>query len=141
MKEQATLATGSGQDRPVILVIDDDATMRSLLKSALHNLGYAAQLADGGAQALRALERTRPDLILLDVRLGAEDGVALIRQLRTSPEHMSVPVLLMSGDPRREMLVRGLSAGATDFLTKPFRLDVLRSKLEKALRRVGALCD
>ncbi len=74
----------------------------------------------------------------MDIRLSDADGVTLTRELKASPELMHTPVVLISGDSRRDTLVSSMEAGAVDFITKPFNLEVLRTKLERALRRTAS---
>ena len=135
LRETRQLAAKIRPRRPVLLVVDDDEIMRSLLRSVLDSLQYQVVVVSSGQEALRELVHLRPDAILMDIRLTDTDGVTLTRQLKGSAELRHIPVLLMSGDSRRETLVNGMAAGAVDFITKPFRLQVIRSKLEKALRR------
>ena len=139
LTETRATAARMRQVRPIVLVVDDDDTMRSMLKSVLNTLGFEPILASTGHQALRELAHVRPDVILMDIRLTDSDGVTLTRQLKASRELLHVPVLLMSGDSRRDTLVSSIEAGAIDFITKPFRLEVLRTKLEKALRHAAAV--
>jgi PleD family two-component response regulator len=129
------LATQVRQSQPVVLVIDDDEAMRSALEPVLASLGYDLVLAGSGHQALRELAHLQPDAILMDVKLTDTNGIDLTRQLRSIPQLAHTPVVLMSGDSRRDTLIHGIEAGATDFLAKPFTREVLRAKLDKVLRR------
>lgn len=132
------LATRVRQSRPVLLVIDDEEEMRAALEPVLTSLGYDLVLAGSGHEALRELAHIQPDIILLDVKLTDTTGIDLTRQLRTMPELVHTPVVLMSGDSRRDTLLLGIEAGASDFLAKPFTREVLRAKLDKVLRRAEA---
>jgi len=128
------LATQLQQHKPRLLVIDDDEIMRSALEPVLSSLGYDLVIVGSGHEALRALAHVQPDAILMDIRLTDTDGIDLTRQLRSIPQLAQVPVILMSGDSRRETLLSGIEAGATDFMAKPFTREVLRTKLDKILR-------
>jgi PleD family two-component response regulator len=129
------LATQVRQSRPMLLVIDDDEDMRAALEPVLTSLGYDLALAASGHEALRELAHVQPDIILMDVKLTDTSGIDLTRQLRSIPRLAHTPVVLMSGDSRRDTLIHGIEAGASDFLAKPFSREVLRSKLDKVLRR------
>jgi CheY-like chemotaxis protein len=129
------LATQVRQSQPVLLVIDDDEAMRAALEPVLTSLGYDLVLAASGQEALRELAHIQPDVILMDVQLTDTTGIDLTRQLRSIPQLAHTPVVLMSGDSRRDTLLHGIEAGASDFLAKPFTRDVLRAKLDKVLRR------
>jgi PleD family two-component response regulator len=123
------------QSRPVLLVVDDNEVMRSALQPVLSSLGYELVMAGSGQQALLELTRIEPDAILLDIGLADIDGITLTRQLKSMARLAPIPVILMSGDSRRETLVSGIQAGAADFIAKPFTRDILRSKLDKLVRR------
>ncbi len=129
------LAAQVRQIKPVVLVVDDDDHMRSALRSALNNLGFSLVLVESGHQALRELAHLTPHVILLDIGLADINGIALTRQLKTMPQLLDTPVVLISGDARRETLISGMEAGAADFIAKPFTLEVLRGKLDKVLRQ------
>jgi CheY-like chemotaxis protein len=91
-------------------------------------------LVSSGDQALRELNDRQPDAILMDIRLADSDGVTLTRQLKSWPQLAHIPVILMTGDSRRETLLSSMRAGAVDFIAKPFTREVLRTKLERVLR-------
>jgi CheY-like chemotaxis protein len=135
LKETRALATQVRQIRPALLVVDDDEVMRDILKPVLISLGYDVVLVGSGDQALRELTQMQPDALLLDIRLQDCDGVTLTRQLKSRPHLAHIPVILMSGDSRRERLMSSIEAGAVDFIAKPFTREVLRVKLEKVLGR------
>jgi CheY-like chemotaxis protein len=132
------LATQVERIKPLLLVVDDDVAMRDILEPVLISLGYDVLLVGGGNQALRELTHMRPDAILMDIRLTDSDGVTLTRQLKASPHLAHIPIILMTGDSRREKLISSLEAGAADFIAKPFTIGVLRAKLEKVLRPSAA---
>jgi CheY-like chemotaxis protein len=131
------LATQVQENKPTLLVIDDDEAMRAALEPVLSSLGYDLAIVGSGHEALRVLAHVQPDAILMDIRLTDTDGINLTRQLRLIPQLAQVPVVLMSGDSRRDTLLSGIEAGATDFIAKPFTREVLRTKLDKVLHRAG----
>ena len=125
------------QAKPLLLIVDDDEKMRSVLQAVLSSFGFSLVLVGSGQQALRELEQIRPDAILLDVRLADIDGIALTRQLKSMPQFAHIPIVLVSGDSRRETLISGMEAGADDFIAKPFTSNILLAKLDKVLRQAG----
>jgi PleD family two-component response regulator len=128
------LANQAQQVKPRVLVVDDDRSMRDILEPVLVSMGYDVTMVGGGNQALRELTHVQPDAILMDIKLTDSDGVTLTRQLKSSPQLAHIPIILMTGDSRRERLISSLEAGAADFIAKPFTIGVLRAKLEKVLR-------
>lgn len=117
----------------LILVVDDDAPVRRMLRRSLLAEGYeVAEAADGGA-ALAALERRMPDLVVLDVTMPGVDGLAVSRRLRARGN--PVPILMLTARDALEERVRGLDAGADDYLVKPFDLDELLARARAVIRR------
>jgi len=88
---------------------------------------------DPGVEALSQLRRLHPDVILMDVRLPGVDGVALTQRLKTVPHLADIPIIMMTGDARRETLVSSIGAGAAAFVVKPFTREALVAKLQKVL--------
>ena len=117
---------------PDILVIDDDDHHRRLLNIYLEAEGYAAREAASGAEALARIAQQRPDLILLDVILPDINGFEITRLLKSNKDTAGIPVVMVTGLDDRAARLRGLSAGAEDFLTKP----VDRSELVVRVRNL-----
>ena len=117
--------------RPVVMVVEDDDFARALVGRALDPERWETVFARDGAEALGLLKRLRPDVILMDVRLPGIDGMSLTTQLRSSPHFADIPVIMMTGDARKETLLGSIAAGARGFVVKPFTRAVLTAKLEK----------
>jgi two-component system response regulator MprA len=118
---------------PAVLLVDDDAPIRRMLERTLVAEGYdVAAVADGGA-ALAQVERSLPDLIVLDVAMPGMDGLAVTRRLRA--KGMAVPILLLTARDALAERVAGLDAGADDYLVKPFEVDELTARVRALLRR------
>jgi two-component system, OmpR family, response regulator MprA len=116
-----------------ILVVDDDAPIRRMLDRTLSAEGYAVEtVADGGA-ALASVERSTPDLVVLDVAMPGVDGLAVSRRLRA--KGLAVPVLLLTARDSVPDRVAGLDAGADDYLVKPFATEELLARVRALLRR------
>jgi DNA-binding response OmpR family regulator len=119
-----------------LLVVDDDSDIRATLKELLIRAGHEVYEAPDGRTALRDAYSTRPDLVLLDVSLPELDGWQVLQRLR---ELSDVPVLMLSGHADAADKVRGLRAGADDYLGKPFGNNELIARVEALLRRAGAI--
>ena len=116
-----------------ILVVDDDAPILRMLDRTLSAEGYAVETAADGGQALAAVERSAPDLLVLDVGLPGLDGLAVSRRLRA--KGLAVPVLMLTARDSVPDRVAGLDAGADDYLVKPFATEELLARVRALLRR------
>jgi two-component system response regulator MprA len=120
-----------------ILVVDDDAPIRRMLDRVLRAEGYAVETAADGGGALAAVERSAPDLVVLDVAMAGLDGLAVCRRLRA--KGLTLPVLLLTARDGVPDRVAGLDAGADDYLVKPFATDELLARVRALLRRGKAV--
>ena len=123
-------------ERASILVVEDDATIRTLLEMALLGAGYTqvASVARGD-DALVVVERDKPDLVLLDVMLPGLDGLSVARRIRATPALAATRILMLTARTEPEDIVAGLEAGADDYVTKPFDRLVLLARIKAVLRR------
>ena len=121
-------------DRLRILVVDDDADIRLLLRELLERAGYAVDEAEDGRAALRTLFTTPPALVILDVTMPELDGYQTLERIRDLSE---VPVLMLTARTQELEKVRGLSAGADDYVAKPFGRQELLARVQALLRRSG----
>jgi EAL domain-containing protein (putative c-di-GMP-specific phosphodiesterase class I)/DNA-binding response OmpR family regulator len=117
-----------------ILIVDDDEQIRQLLGAALGRAGLATVLAADGTEALRTAERQPIALVVLDVTMPGLSGYEVVAALRRRPATATVPILLVTGMNDRNALVRGLEAGADDFLPKPVRLAEFVARVRAHLR-------
>lgn len=115
-----------------ILVVDDDAELQILLRLVLEGEGYAVSVADDSASALRMINEFQPELIVLDVALGRDDGRVVLGEIRKRGD---LPVILISGQGDTADRVLGLRLGADDFVPKPFSPVELVARVESILRR------
>src|SRR5947207_7159632 len=116
-----------------VLVIDDDPPIRRMLERTFAAEGYRVEAAADGGEALAAVERSTPDLLVLDVAMPGVDGLAVSRRLRA--KGLSVPVLLLTARDSVPDRVAGLDAGADDYLVKPFATAELLARVRALLRR------
>jgi two-component system, OmpR family, phosphate regulon response regulator OmpR len=116
-----------------ILIVDDDERIRGLLQKFLSRNGYWVSAARDAAHARRLLEGLEFDLIVLDVMMPGEDGVTLTRSLR---ETLNTPILLLTAKGESTDRIKGLEAGADDYLSKPFEPKELLLRINAILRRV-----
>ncbi len=116
-----------------ILIVDDDPAICKLLEKVMHSNGMETTVADSGTMALRLLASCSYDLILMDVSLGDMEGFEVIKNLRG--QGIKTPVMIVSGRNEDYDSLYGLSVGADDYITKPFRPVVLGAKVKALIRR------
>jgi len=120
---------------PHVLVVDDDASVRQLVDDYLGRNDFRVSGVESGAQLLTALRAQVVDLVLLDLRLRAEDGMQLLRALRAESQ---IPIIILTGRSEEADRVMGLELGADDYLTKPFSPRELLARIRTVLRRAHA---
>jgi two-component system, OmpR family, phosphate regulon response regulator OmpR len=118
-----------------VIVVDDDPELRSLLKRFLAEHGFDVRAVDGGKGLDMALLREPADVIVLDLMMPAEDGLAICRRLRASGDETPIIILTAKGDPMDKIL--GLEMGADDYLGKPFTPRELVARIAAILRRIA----
>ncbi|WP_300819234.1 response regulator transcription factor, partial [uncultured Oscillibacter sp.] len=118
-----------------ILVIDDDIHIGNLLQEALEGEGYRVSRAYSGTEAVLALDRGRPDLILLDLMLPGMSGFDVCQKLRQAGS--LVPIVMLTAREEEDDKVRGLELGADDYITKPFKNRELMARVKANIRRVA----
>ncbi len=126
---------------PTVLVADDEATTRLLLRSALEREGFSVVEAADGADAVAQFDATRPDLAVLDVVMPGMDGFETCAALRSRPGGELTPILMLTGLDDVESIRRAYAAGATDFATKPFNWVVLGHRVRYMLRAQATLAE
>ena len=137
-RPKATEADPIGQE-PVVLVVDDNASMREALRSLLQSVDLRVEMFNSAAAFLQADLPTAPSCIVLDVRLPGQSGLEL--QAELIREDIRIPIIFMTGHGDVPMSVKALKAGAIDFLTKPFRdqdlLDAISAAIDVDRKRRG----
>lgn len=116
-----------------ILIIEDDATIRGNTAELLQLEGYVVSSASDGKKGLEKIKHAPPDLILCDLLMPEMDGYALLKYLGKQPELKGIPFVFFSAKSDKADIGSGLSAGADDYLVKPFELEELLASIEKCL--------
>lgn len=119
----------------MIYFLEDDDSIRKLVIYALDSQGYEARGFETPSAFWDAMNETRPELILLDIMLPEQDGVSILRQLRSEPETSSLPVVMLTAKNTECDRVEGLDAGADDYISKPFGMMELLARIRAVLRR------
>ena len=122
-----------GPAGPVVLLVDDHAAIRRTVAAGLELEGFSVVAASGGRAALEAAERIRPAVVLLDLNMPDLDGLEVLRRLREGGDQ--VPVCVLSARDEVDERVRGLQAGADDYIVKPFAMQEVVARVQALLRR------
>jgi len=132
-------APQNGPARGRVLVVDDDAALAEMLGIVLRREGYEPAFVSDGNRAMGVFQQTRPDLVLLDLMLPGRNGLQICQDIRTQS---TVPIVMLTAKGDTIDVVQGLEAGADDYVTKPFGLAELRSRIRAVLRRAhGRVVD
>lgn len=122
----------------LLLIVEDDPSLREVIRLGLESEGFQTVMAEDGPGALIAFASHRPDLVLLDVMLPGLDGFAVCRELR---KISLVPIVMLTARTATEDVVAGLESGADDYLTKPFEFPELVARVRSVLRRASVRGD
>jgi PAS domain S-box-containing protein len=125
-------------EQVTILAVDDSVPSARLLQTQLKRAGYEVIVAHDGEQALMEVERSLPDLIILDVMMPGLDGFTVCERIKSDPKTWFIPVILLTALNRIEDRIQGIEAGADDFLSKPFNREELLARVRSLLRLKGA---
>ena len=124
-----------GQPASKVLLVDDEDSLRKVMRDLLERDGYVVTEARDGVQALDQVDRVGPDIIVLDLNLPGLDGYGVLSHLRSRPATAGIPVIVLTAKGDEDNEVRVFELGADDFLTKPFRARALSARLEAVLGR------
>ncbi len=125
----------------MIYCVEDDDNIRELVIYTLETTGLKAKGFAEGAEFMEALAFDTPELILLDIMLPGEDGLAILRKLKSSSKTKDIPVIMVTAKGTEYDKVVGLDSGADDYVTKPFGMMELVSRIKAVLRRSGQMSD
>jgi two-component system phosphate regulon response regulator PhoB len=124
--------------KPIILVVEDEGPLLTLLRYNLEKQGFRVEEAADGQEALLRVAETKPDLILLDWMLPSLSGIEVCRQLRRRPSTRDLPIIMLTARTDGQDAVRALDIGADDYIVKPFAVDAVLARIRALLRRSGA---
>lgn len=123
--------------KPLVLVVEDEAPLVTLLRYNLEKAGFRVDEAGDGNEALTRISESTPDLVLLDWMLPTLSGIEVCRQLRRRPATRQLPVIMLTARAEDQDTVRGLETGADDYIAKPFSPEALIARIRALLRRSG----
>src|SRR5271168_3122301 len=121
--------------KPLILIVEDEAPLVTMLRYNLEKEGFQVCEAGDGEEALVQIAERKPDLVLLDWMLPLVSGIEVCRRIRRSPETRSLPVIILTARGEETDRVRGLDSGADDYVVKPFSPSELVARLRAVMRR------
>ncbi|MCP4136685.1 MAG: response regulator transcription factor [bacterium] len=124
-------------NKKIIYIVDDEKDIREILEINLSGEGYMPVSFPSAEEALKSLDTERPDLILLDIMMGGMDGYEFCKNVRSSPEHKNIPIIFLSAKTGEFDKVLGLELGGDDYISKPFGIKELLSRVKAVLRRAG----
>lgn len=119
----------------MIFCVEDDSNIRELVVYTLETTGFEARGFEDGREFLEALKTEMPELVLMDIMLPGEDGISLLKKLKASPKTREIPVIMVTAKGAEYDKVKGLDTGADDYVTKPFGMMELVSRIKAVLRR------
>ena len=139
--EEPKLESVTTDKRDRILIVDDDEALADVLSRRLGQQGFEAISADCGRDGLAKARSDRPALIVLDLRLPDTDGFTICEQLADSPDTCSIPVIILSGMERPDILRRSRAAGCHYFVRKPYDPNALLTLIRQAIREAGGMMN
>jgi len=116
-----------------ILIVEDDDALREQLEIGLNSSGFDVCFAATGLEAIPAFEKNKPDLILLDLMLPGKNGIEICTEIRRTS---GVPIIMLTARTDDQDMIRGLEAGADDYVTKPYKIEILVSRIKARLRPI-----
>ena len=120
-------------EKKKILAIDDEASVCDMYEQGLPPLGYEVRCVSNAKKAKEALAKFQPDLILMDIMMPDQDGISLTRDIRSDDRTSHIPILVVSGLSDAATLNDALLFGAVDYVVKPFDIELLQNKMERAI--------
>jgi len=125
---------------PQVWIVEDDEDIREIISYALNTADFEVMTFDSGAAFFAALDSnkyTTPDMIVLDIMMPGDDGLLVLKKLRQSSSYQAVPIIMLTAKSSEHDKIKGLDMGADDYLTKPFSVMELMSRIKALLRRSG----
>lgn len=131
-RASASSSAGAAERLPLALVVDDNPDMTDMLKFELEG-DFDVITASDGNEALRIMEDTTPAIILTDLMMPGMDGIELCRRMKSNPDTVAIPLIILTAKHDLGVKIEGLTLGADDYITKPFNLDVLRLRMKRLI--------
>ena len=113
----------------MVLVVDDDMVVRIMVRETLEEAGFLVEEAEDGDQALSAVERLRPELVLLDIMMPGLDGYEVCKKLKADERTKDIPVIFLSAKDEEDDIVKGFELGAVDYISKPISREILKVRV------------
>lgn len=120
----------------IVYIVEDDASIRELESYALKNSGFETEGFETGRDFFAKMESRVPELVILDIMLPGEDGLSILKTIRSTPKYSKLPVIMVTAKTSEIDAVKGLDLGADDYITKPFGVMELISRVKALLRRI-----
>jgi DNA-binding response OmpR family regulator len=121
---------------PKVMVVDDDEEFTNLYKDYLKMVGFEAVAENKSSNAMERAYAERPDVLILDLMMPAPDGFQLCRMLRADPNFKNTPIIIVTALTNLDSKLVAMGAGANDYLTKPFHIDELKTRINALLEKV-----
>lgn len=128
------MSTSSIGEGRTILVIEDDPAVQTLVKKSLGMHGFTVHVADDGLDGLMKLESLTPDLIIADMMMPRLDGMTFVKAIKARGETRQIPVIFLTAKSDPKSMIEGINVGARFYVTKPFQIDDLIAKVQKAMK-------
>lgn len=122
---------------PKIMVVDDDIEFTTLYREFLSMVGFETIVENHSSKAIELATSTRPDIFILDLMMPEPDGFKLCRMLRSNINFVRTPIIIVTALSDEDSKIVAIGAGANDYLTKPFHIDVLKSRIDLLLEKLG----
>lgn len=120
---------------PLVYIVEDDNNISEIESFALKNSGYITEVFETGKIFFKHLQNKKPDIVLLDIMLPDMDGLEILRKMRNTPDYKKIPVIMVTAKTTEIDKVKGLDLGADDYISKPFGIMELISRVKALLRR------
>ncbi len=133
MELDSAVATDPTTQSRLVLVVDDDPHTRNLLRDLCEASGYRVVQAEDGVECLEKLPKENPDMVLLDLMMPRKDGFAVLKSMRDDARYKDIPVIVLTAMGDMDGKIRGMELGADDYVTKPFKLIELQTRINAAL--------
>lgn len=133
LKSLRQLNTLASSIQPSLLVVDDDEFQHKIISSILEKENYNLVFATNGYEAFHIIQHTRPDLIFIDVMLPDMSGIDIVKQIKASLSLTDIPILMITGESKKDIVLESLKAGAADIIVKPFARNIFLDKVKSLL--------